>query len=290
MKLEKEYHVKTEGKFGRKNSENMITAFKQSPPLYDKIYRELRLSDFKACVNNPTAKLNTKIGMVKLYKHMDTYAYSEDIIEKKYTDALKYPTADHNSRSPFTYEEIKYLWEINDNDYRVQFARDILLLAIYTGCRAEELLFIYTKNVFLDKNYIIAGLKTEAGTNRVIPIHPKIKPILEKYYNKSSEFLFISKNGKRASYAVYLKRYKRFKGKYTMIDKTAHCGRHTLETELQKLNVKQTIINSIIGHKNGNVASDVYNHVSLEEKIEAINLVTFETGKICIFKNKENVS
>lgn len=289
VKLEKTCHIKPEGKFAYKNSHNLTIAFNQSKFLYDKIYSELRASDFRTCINAPTVKPSTKIEMVKLFKHMDNYAYSEDIIDKKYAENLKTPTINYNSRVPFTYEEIKYLWEINDNYYKIQFVRDFLLLAIYTGCRAEELLFIYTKNIFLDKNYFIAGLKTEAGINRIVPIHPKVKPIIEKYFNKNNEFLFISATGKRLSYAIYLRYYNKFIAKYSGINKkTAHCGRHALETELQKLGIKQTIINSILGHKNGNVADDVYNHISVEEKIEAIKMVTYEERKLYVFKSKDN--
>ncbi|MCI8396192.1 MAG: tyrosine-type recombinase/integrase [Clostridia bacterium] len=291
IKLEKEYHIKAEGKFGRKNASNLTIAFNQSKILYNKIFRELRTSDFKTCINSPSVKPSTKIEMVKLFKHMDNYAYAEDIVDKKYTENLKSPATNYKTRVPFAYEDIKYLWSIQSDDFAIQFVRDFLLLAIYEGCRAEELLFIFTKNIFLDKNYFIAGIKTKSGTNRAIPIHQKVKHIIEKYYNKNNEFLFNTPTGKRITYAMYLKYYKKFiKGHPLLLDKTAHCGRHALETELQKLNIKQTIINSILGHANGNVADDVYNHVSIEEKIEAINMVTYEIGKLCILKSKKKVS
>ena len=63
-----------------------------------------------------------------------------------------------------------------------------------------------------------------------------------------------------------------------------------LKQELQRLNVKPTIINSIMGHKNGNVGSDTYNHISIEEKIEAIKLVTYKSGKIVVLKNIKKTS
>jgi len=166
-----------------------------------------------------------------------------------------------------------------------------LLLANYTGCRAEELLFLYTHNIFFDKNYFIGGLKTENGINREIPIHPCIKPILRKYYNPKNEFLFMKQNGKRVFYSTYQFYYTDFVVKHDFIKgKTAHCGRHGLETELQRLNVKPQIINSILGHKNGDTGNDIYNHISIEEKIEAINMVTYKTGKIYVLKAEEKTS
>lgn len=64
----------------------------------------------------------------------------------------------------------------------------MLLLTIYTGCRAEELLFILYKRIFLDKNYFIAGVKTKAGINREIPIHPDIKPYLKNIITPKMNF------------------------------------------------------------------------------------------------------
>ena len=287
---EKDLHINTDGKFGLSNANQMRTAYNQCQILYDKIYRELRVSDFKSCINAPTVKPSTKVEMTKLFKHMDRYAFGEEIIDKKFSEDLSYTIAPASVRTPFTYEEIQFLWNIKSDEFAIQFVRDFLLLSIYTGCRAEELLFIYTKNIYLDKGYFVTGLKTEAGMNREVPIHPRIKHIIEKYYNKDNEFLFISVTGRRMCYSSYMQYYtKKFIVTYPNLKgKTAHCGRHSLETELQKLNVKQTIINAIIGHKNGNVPDDVYNHISLEEKIEAMNLVTYEERKLYIFNSNSN--
>lgn len=283
--LERQFHIRTDGKLSFSHANQLTVAFNHCQSLYNKIYRELRTSDFKECINNPEIKPSIKTCLTKLFKNMDKYAYSEDIIDKKYTTDLKSSNTTKQHRTPFSYEEINYLWEIQENNQKLQFVRDFLLLAIYTGCRAEELLFTYTNNVFLIENYFVTGLKTEAGQNRVIPIHKKIKPIIQKYYNPKNTFLFTSQKA-RMSYAKYLFLYNKFISKYSNLKgKTAHCGRHSLETELQKLNIKTTIINAIIGHKNGNVADDVYNHISLQEKIDAINMVDYQERKIYVLNS-----
>ena len=283
-KREKEFHIRTEGKLGYRYYLQLKTAYNQAGELYDKIYKELKTSDFKSCINNMSIKPSTKTALVKLFKVMDNYAYDEEIIDRKYSEGLSYTTTIQKTRLPFTYDEIKFLWDINSNDNRIQFARDFLLIAIYTGCRAEEILFTYTKNIYLNNNYFITGLKTRAGKNRAIPIHNKIKPIFEKYYNKENEFLFMSTMGNRMHYSRYQQCLSIFKKAYPNFnEKTTHCGRHTLETELKRLNIKPTIVNSIIGHANGNIGDDIYNHITLEEKIKAINLITFEESKLYIF-------
>lgn len=283
IKLEKEKHIRTKGKFGCSNASSMITGYNHSKELYDIIYRELRTSDFQTFLNDCGKTPSNIKSMIKLYRNMDKYAYQEDIIDKQYTTGIKFEDLGNKSiREPFSFEQIDYLWKMQAENEKEQFVRDFLLLAIYTGARADELLFVYTKDIYLDKNYFLAGLKTEAGIRREIPIHPRIKYIIEKYYNKNNEFLFMKNNTDRLLYKTYQFYYNYyFKEKHPFLNgKTPHCGRHSLETELQRLNIKQTIVNSIIGHKNGDVGSDVYNHISVEEKIDAIKLVTYKKTKI----------
>lgn len=289
IKIEQETHKKPEGKYAYNYSRGMITAYHNSTSLYDKPYKELRTSDFQNCISECGKKYTSQKQMQNLFMKLDEYALQEDIIDKGYA---QYVTVNSNSytkneREPFTYEQIEYLWDIKAENYKEDFIRDFLLLTIYTGCRAEELLFIYTKKIFLDKNYFVTGIKTQAGINREIPIHPKIKKIFFKYYNTNNEFLFMMPNGRRTNYDYYLYHYKyNFIEKHPFLKrKTAHCGRHTLRNELEKLNVKQIIINSIIGHSNENVGQDIYSHISIEEKLEAIKMVTYKEKKIYVLSS-----
>lgn len=282
VKLEKEKHIKPNGKFAYHYSRGMITAFHNSEDLYDKVYKDLKTSDFQTFLNNCGKKYETLRIMKNLYIKLDEYALQEDIIEKSYAQHISLTnTKTSSNKTPYSYEQINYLWNINSDNYKEDFVRDLLLMALYTGCRAEELLFIYTKNIFLDKDYFIGGLKTRSGMNREIPIHPKIKALFLKYYNPKNEFLFVMPNGKRTNYDYYLYHYKfNFIDKHTFLNNhTAHECRHTLRTELEKQNVKQVIINSIIGHSNKNVGQDIYTHITIEEKIEAISLITYKKLK-----------
>ena len=286
IKLEKETHIKPIGKYAYNYSRGMITAYNNSKELYDIAYKELRTSDFQQFLDNCGKKFETLRIMKNLYIKLDEYAFQEDLINKCYAQYITISKSsslpsDKKERTPYTYKQIQYLWSIKPENYKEEFVKDILLLTIYTGCRANELLFIYTKNIHLNDNYFVGGIKTAAGINREIPIHSDIKNIFLKYYNPKSEFLFMMPNGNRANYGYYLYHYKEnFINKHKFLEHhTAHDGRHTLRTELEKLNIKQVIINSIIGHSNDNVGLDVYTHISIKEKLEAINLVTYNEPK-----------
>lgn len=271
---------------------NMNTAFNNSKELYDKIYRDLRTSDFQKFLNESGKTSSVILSMIKLYRNMDKYAFQEDIIDKGYAQYITHSKpSNKSSRKPFTYEQIEYLWNVNFENKKEEFVRDFLLLANYTGCRAEELLFIYTNNVHLDNDYFVGGLKTDAGINREIPIHPLVKSIFQKYYNNKNEFLFMKENNKRVFYADYQNYYNDFIEKHKFIQgKTAHCGRHRLRTTLKDIGVKDIIANAILGHSNGDVGNDIYADVSLEEKKEAIKLVNYKKGKIYVLDMNKKTS
>lgn len=293
---DKHFHIRPKGKIAYAYSRQLVTGFHNSEPLYDKVYKDLKTSDFQNHLNTCGKSYASLKQMVNLYMKLDEYALQEDIIEKGYAQHIiisktSAPPRNHKRRTPLTYEQIEYLWNISPEDYKEEFIRDLLLLALYTGARAEELLFIYTKNIFLDKNYFIAGLKTKAGINRIIPIHPNIKPIIEKYYNTDNEFLFMQPNGNRINYDYYQYHYKfNFNLKHPFLEHhTAHECRHTFRTELERLNIKKIIINAIMGHKSDDVGEDIYTHISLEEMLEAINLITYiKPKKLYVIASNEH--
>lgn len=309
--LEKTYHIRPKNKpYGRHYCHSMITAFNNSKGLHDKVYKDLRASDFNKYLKESKKSSESQRLMVNLYMNLDKFALEEDLIEKGYAQFITAVTSSRkeikNSQNKkvekeklFTYEQINYLWNLDlksegrqkeTKQKREQFIRDFWLMVLYSGTRADELLSIYTANVFLDENYFVGGLKTSAGINREIPIHPDVKHLWEKYYNANNEFLFVQPNGNRIDYDYYQYHYKHnFKNLHPEISEhTAHDGRHTLRTELEKLNIKQIIINSIIGHSNENVGQDIYSHISIEEKKKALNMVTYkEQQKLYILASNQ---
>lgn len=299
--LEKIHHIRPKNKpFGRCYCLSLKTAFNNSKSLHDKVYKDLRASDFNKHLKESQKGADSQRQMVNLFLNLDKFALEEDIISKGYAQFIttistkkqikKAKDKKVEKEKVFTYEQIDYLWNLTikskvSNQYKQhekeQFVRDFWLMLLYSGCRADELLSIYTENIFLEDNYFIGGLKTDAGINREIPIHPKIKPLFEKYYDVNNEFLFMQPNGNKVDYDYYLYHFQHnFKDLQPEVaEHTAHDARHTLRNELRKIGVKDIIINSIIGHSNDDVGEDIYSHVSIKEKLEAIKLVTYKEPK-----------
>ena len=48
----------------------------------------------------------------------------------------------------------------------------MILVGIYSGWRPQELATLKTADIDLEANTMKGGMKTDAGKNRVVPIHP----------------------------------------------------------------------------------------------------------------------
>ena len=150
------------------------------------------------------------------------------------------------------------------------FIVELILVDLYTGYRPSEILLKETTQVFLQENYMIGGIKTETGKNRIIPIHPKIKPIIEKYYNPDNKYLFQNKNGNHYSYCWYLKEFKNHMKKLEL-DYTPYDIRHTFATKCDYLGIPDKIIKRLMGHSLADdVTNDVYIHKTVEELLKEI--------------------
>ena len=87
------------------------------------------------------------------------------------------PAEKSNIHKPFAEDEIQTIWNHTDEGIA-----KLLLMYIYSGMRPIELLSIKMENVHLDERYIIGGVKTKAGKNRIIPIVDCVMPFYREIY------------------------------------------------------------------------------------------------------------
>lgn len=160
---EKLTHKKTHGKLGKANMGNLQSAFKNSKILHDRIYSSLKTLDFQKVINTTKGCRSKIYNLQNLYKKLDLYACEMEIIDKNYAQYIEIDIEeDETNRHPYTYDEIKFLWTLQGTQ-----DIDILLILLYSAMRIDELLSIEIKNIFLEDRYMIGGLKTENGKNRI---------------------------------------------------------------------------------------------------------------------------
>lgn len=250
-------------------------AIKDLKPIWDIPIRKLRTVDLQSVIdkcgkNYPTIR-KIKLCLKQVYK----YAMKYDIVVKDYSafiDISKHKDKNPNSinRAPFTKKEIQTLWN-NSNDKYTQ----ILLIYIYTGVRASELLDLKKEHVDLKNSvFKVMNSKTESGI-RTVPIADKIKPFIEKLYKESvGSYLIATPEGKKMLYRNYRDAYfKPLMLRYGM-DHHIHDTRHTCISLLTMADVKPVTIKKIVGHKGAmSLTEKVYTHLDYKELLDAINRI-----------------
>ena len=198
------------------------------------------------------------------------YAMEIDILDKDYTRFLKLRKFKKlRKNSIFTAEEQQKLW---DNIETVP-GTDILLMLIYTGFRVNELLSVKKEKIDLENWTVTSGSKTEAGKERVVPIHHRIQPLIVKYMQTEGEYLIPNHNFKsHMNYSSFRRYFSQILEKLEM-DHTIHDTRYTFITSLREVTDNNAAITSIVGHTNIQM-TDKYtltNIQKMRQEIDKIN-------------------
>lgn len=231
--------------------------------------RDLKVADLKKHMESlkPNAQKLFKLLMNHLYK----YAIENEICEKNLSEFLTYETAEPKEKTVFTKNEIKKLWaQVDKNPYA-----DIPIILLYTGMRINELLTMPCDNVFLNENYMVGGSKTQAGKNRIIPIHSKIKPLIARRMASGHKYLLTNSQGQAIDYT----KYKATNWNYTMkaieATHTPHEARHTFVSQMDRLNVNKVALKKIVGHSTKADITDHYTHKNIQELVDAVNMLEY---------------
>lgn len=240
----------------------------------DMPFVDVRINHLQAIVDGMGDKWSAKKAFKIMWHQLYDYAIKNDMNVKKYSEYIDIGKKTTKLvRIPFEEVEIDKLWQNVD---RMDFI-DTILILIYTGLRISELLDIKIENVYIDKEYMVGGLKTEAGINRVIPLHKRIIPLIQKYYDKAievgCEYLIVNSLGKQMQYS----NYRREKWDVMMEqlefskEHKPHDTRHTFATRMDRTPANKLCIKRIMGHASTDITDKVYTHKDIEELIEAVN-------------------
>lgn len=236
-------------------------------------FKDLRATHWQAIIDkcsseglsHSTLKKIKTVG-VMLYK----YALQDDIVNKNYAEFITLPKVEKEEKEKFSDLDIKAMI---DNADAVPWT-DTILIMIYSGMRISEMLELTKFNVDLKNKIITGGLKTEAGKNRIIPIHPKILPFIRKWYAKNGKALICRDNGSSISAKYYREKFY-----YPALEKlgikklTPHACRHTFASLMAKAGVKPLYTQRIIGHADYAFTANEYTHPEIEELKKAIRKI-----------------
>jgi integrase len=147
----------------------------------------------------------------------------------------------------------------------------MLLILLYTGMRIGELLLVSRENIHFEESYIIGGIKTEAGKNRVIPIHHRIIPLVKEQLG-DNKWLMQSSRGIAMSHSTASKRSKKLFKKFGM-EHTIHDTRKTCVSWLHSEGVPMETVRIIVGHSGEGVTEKVYLFKEPKELVDIVNKI-----------------
>lgn len=241
--------------------DNYRYAWKNFHGIEDTPLCDLNLSRLQAvfdhCGRPRATQKNMKIVLSKIF----TYAVRHEFVKPEKASAVKWIEikADYSrkvTREVFTDEEIEALWKGN-------IYEKIPLLMIYTGLRIDELLSLRREDV--DTCFHVRKAKTPAGV-RDVPIPSKIRPVVDEWLAKGTDYLITTKRGCAIDYASLRRRY------WSSSHKPHDC-RHTCATKLAEAGIDRRVINAILGHKGKDLAEEVYTHIGYETMLSALEKI-----------------
>ena len=181
-----------------------------------------------------------------LIRALHAYAMKRDIIGKDYSRYLDIPTVDIKVKKGALNDlQLAKLEELA----RAGFpgASEAMVLC-YTGLRISEFLsltpFAYRSE---DGGYLQCGVKSAAGRDRIIPIHPKISAYVQQW-------LSVEKGMSSDRYRISV--FTPVVEQLGIPEATPHWCRHTFATLLSRAGVDEIKVKLLLGHSlKGNVTA-----------------------------------
>ena len=222
------------------------------------------------------ASPGTKSRIKSMFNLMLDYALEYELVDKNYArtfdlsnDIIKEKEAATRGHIIFTDKEMQTLWDHVDS---LRFV-DWILIQCYMGWRPQELACLKIENVHLDEQYITGGMKTSAGKDRPVPIHPRIKNLVQQNYDQAielgSHYLFNDPLAVKGGIAIT---YDKYAGRFSKImnalnfreDHRPHDPRKTFITMAKKAEVDEYVIKRLIGHRITDITESTYTERDIE--------------------------
>ena len=269
------------------------SAWNYCSSIYGMRAKDLRARHIKGCMEDGTYIVNgkekhpsptTKTKIKSLFNLMLDYAEEHELVDKNYArtfkladDIIKDIEEEKKDHIDFTNEEMQKLW---NNLYDVDYV-DVLLIQCYSGWRPQELGLLKIENVDLDNWFITGGMKTDAGKDRVVPVHPKIRSLVKYRYQEAqklgSEYL-INCTDTRTHRSSLKLTYDKYRHRVDKIieqlelnpDHRAHDGRIQFATMAGDAKMNEYAVKRIMGHKIKDITENTYTKRKREWLMEEI--------------------
>jgi len=193
-----------------------------------------------------------------LIKALNSFAMERDIISKDYSAFLDIPHAGAKmEKGAFDDLTMKKLEKLAADGFPWA---DTVLMLCYTGFRISEFLALTRFSYHPDGPYLQGGTKTEAGKNRIVPVHPKIQPYLNLWLKREGRTIICSEDGSPVPVMQYRSEFFHPVAEALGFPQaTPHWCRHTFATRSKICGVDELARKRILGHAD-KTTTDHYTH------------------------------
>ena len=241
-------------------------------PVYNMKAQDIRVRHVKALIDStdvPTAKTRIK----SLFNKMLDYALEYEIVQKNYARDFKVDVVETQTEHvAYSRQEMNILW----NNTSIPLVNAILLQC-YTGFRPQELCKIKLTDVNINERYIVGGMKTEAGKNRIVPIGDTAMKLVNKLMYMSEllgcEYLVCDNAGKHMTYNKYYHRFENTMKEIGIEGHKPHDPRKTFVTICKECDVDEYAIKRIVGHKIEDITESIYTDRKLDWLLEEVKKI-----------------
>lgn len=280
-----------------KSTKSVTSAWAYCSGVYKMRVMDIRARHVKGCMEegvavirgkaqHPSATMKNQIK--SLFNMMLDYALEYELVDRNYSrtfnlteETVKEIQSVKKEHIAFTDEEMDLLWANISSKQGI----DIMLIQCYSGWRPQELGLLELKDVDLENWTFRGGMKTDAGENRVVPIHSRIQDLVLRKYQEAealgSPYLLNwtdpnnrNKKNLKLTYARYQKAFERIRDELKLNpEHRPHDGRTHFVTMAKRYGVDEYAIKYMVGHKISDITEKVYTRREfawLREEIEKI--------------------
>jgi integrase len=258
------------------------TAWKAMWKRYECI-ENIKMTDIRSAHFQPIVSAATSSSAASKLKSLALmlcrFAVENDLVDKNYAEFLKLPKFEKSEKLIFSAEQISVLWG-HAEDKRFQ----VILAMIYMGFRLGEMIILKKSDIHFDEGFVVGGIKTEAGTNRIIPFPPSIPEIKDFFRGwcqaspEESLFNMTERQFRHVYFYQPLSEIGMIKGhvrsdsgnSWVFDEKnhlTPHSTRHTFASLSAAAGMRPENLQKIIGHANYSTTADIYIHKDISELI-----------------------
>lgn len=207
-----------------------------------------------------------KALLTQMYK----YCMANNIVLQNYAELVRIPKdAKEGKQRALTDLEFAKL----EKNFMTVTGGEACYVLCYTGWRVTEFCQLTRFSYDPKEKVLRSGIKTEAGTDRIVPVHPKIQPIIDRWYKACTGPLYPRPDGKPYDKDTF--REDVWKPCMEALglpeDLTPHSARHTFGTKLSKAKVAPEDIQKVIGHADYSTTANVYINQDISTLRKAVN-------------------